>query len=60
MHGGLKKRCALYAVATATVVILVVLNCTIVVLTAKSYKLTKQLGTVQAPLYSTGAPQPGE
>ena len=56
-HGGqLKQRCVVTALIVASTFVLLALNTSIMVLTAKAYNITKQLGTAQAPVYSTGAP----
>ncbi len=56
MAGGVLKRCAVKALVTVSVIALLALNTSILVLTAKSYDITRQLGTVQSPMYSTGGP----
>ena len=56
MAGGLLKRCVVKALVIVSVIALIALNTSILVLTAKSYDITRQLGTQQAPMYSTGGP----
>lgn len=54
-HGGRLKLCVVTALVMASMFVLLALNISVLVLTAKAYNITKQLGTAQVPIYSTGA-----